>query len=287
MIDFLSMLNIDYKGDRNFIDDFIKEIIVEREDLKEWSGSYYNKIIDIKRKYTDSISLLVRSVVREENALDVRLFMPVSTKGAFIKSENVEVSFHSDNLAALALTESQGGGIPLAFLVINAEDYEDAIITRSKVHGIYLSAFSSEGMIVLPIEEDVFFDDEQEENAESVSSHFMESAGMIEKSMTEEEFYEEMTFIQKLFKTEDVLSVLEVYLFPVENVESMYSLLGIIESVDKESIRDSEGFIYRLRIKTMGISLDLLINEKDLLGEPEVGRRFKGNVWLQGRIDFV
>ena len=26
--------------------------------------------------------------------------------------------------------------------------------------------------------------------------------------------------------------------------------------------------------------------EKDLLGEPTVGRRFKGNVWLQGRVEF-
>jgi hypothetical protein len=28
------------------------------------------------------------------------------------------------------------------------------------------------------------------------------------------------------------------------------------------------------------------MNKKDLLGEPAVGRRFKGNIWLQGMIDF-
>jgi hypothetical protein len=32
------------------------------------------------------------------------------------------------------------------------------------------------------------------------------------------------------------------------------------------------------------MEFDLTINEKDLLGEPEVGRRFKGNVWMQGTV---
>ncbi len=230
---------------------------------------------------------MVRAVIKDDVALDVRLFMPISRKGAFIKSENIDVSYNSENLAAIAFTESEGGGIPVNFLVSNAEDYEDAIINRSKVRGVYLSALSNEGMIVLAIEDDIYFDEAREENAESVSNHFMESAGMREMSMSEEEYYEEMSFIQELLKTEDVLSVLEVYLFPVENVEAMYSLLGIIEDVRKEAIRDSDGFLYCLRVRTMGVDLDLIINEKDLLGEPKVGMRFKGNVWFQGRIDFV
>lgn len=34
------------------------------------------------------------------------------------------------------------------------------------------------------------------------------------------------------------------------------------------------------------MDLDICINEKDLLGEPDVGRRFKGVIWLQGNINF-
>ena len=29
---------------------------------------------------------------------------------------------------------------------------------------------------------------------------------------------------------------------------------------------------------------DVCINEKDLLGEPAIGRRFRGNVWMQGNL---
>ena len=34
------------------------------------------------------------------------------------------------------------------------------------------------------------------------------------------------------------------------------------------------------------IAFDVCINQKDLMGEPEVGRRFKGNIWMQGFINY-
>jgi len=34
------------------------------------------------------------------------------------------------------------------------------------------------------------------------------------------------------------------------------------------------------------LSFDICINKKDLYGEPQVGRRFKGVIWLQGYINF-
>ena len=34
------------------------------------------------------------------------------------------------------------------------------------------------------------------------------------------------------------------------------------------------------------LSFDVCINVKDLFGEPKVGRRFKGVVWLQGAVNY-
>ena len=44
--------------------------------------------------------------------------------------------------------------------------------------------------------------------------------------------------------------------------------------------------IYQFTIESNDMQFDICINKKDLLGEPEVGRRFKGVVWLQGQIHF-
>ncbi|MBP3543149.1 MAG: DUF3881 family protein, partial [Lachnospiraceae bacterium] len=31
----------------------------------------------------------------------------------------------------------------------------------------------------------------------------------------------------------------------------------------------------------------IAINADDLIGEPQIGRRYKGAVWLQGRMEFL
>jgi hypothetical protein len=37
-----------------------------------------------------------------------------------------------------------------------------------------------------------------------------------------------------------------------------------------------------MTVDTNDLVYDVCINEKDLLGEPEIGRRFKGTIWMQG-----
>ena len=44
--------------------------------------------------------------------------------------------------------------------------------------------------------------------------------------------------------------------------------------------------IYVMTIESNSIVLDVCINEQDLLGVPERGRRFRGIIWLQGLVHF-
>ena len=44
--------------------------------------------------------------------------------------------------------------------------------------------------------------------------------------------------------------------------------------------------IYQLHLECNDLLFSVCINSKDLLGEPAVGRRFKGQIWMQGRLNF-
>ena len=69
-------------------------------------------------------------------------------------------------------------------------------------------------------------------------------------------------------------------------VESdQYSVLGEILNVCRIENRLTHQDIYVLTVDTNDLVYDVCINEKDLLGEPAVGRRFKGNIWMQGCIN--
>ena len=61
-------------------------------------------------------------------------------------------------------------------------------------------------------------------------------------------------------------------------------LLGdIIELTEEKNIITNEK-IYCIKVSCNDIIFSVCINKNDLIGEPMVGRRFKGNIWMQGSI---
>lgn len=85
---------------------------------------------------------------------------------------------------------------------------------------------------------------------------------------------------------EDILSIVNSYFMPHGIESDQYAILG--EIVDFALLQNhlTEENVYCLDIVCNDIPLSVCINEKDLLGEPNVGRRFKGNIWLQGSIRY-
>ena len=64
-----------------------------------------------------------------------------------------------------------------------------------------------------------------------------------------------------------------------------YSIVSDILEVEATINSVTGEKVWLMIIDYNGIVIDLAINDKDLTGEPEAGRRFKGSIWLQGRLD--
>ena len=65
-----------------------------------------------------------------------------------------------------------------------------------------------------------------------------------------------------------------------------YSVLGEILEVEPVNNKITGEQIYLLKICANELTFDVCINEKDLYGEPQAGRRFRGEIWLQGYINY-
>ena len=63
-----------------------------------------------------------------------------------------------------------------------------------------------------------------------------------------------------------------------------YSILGEILEVEEVENSLTEEKIYYLKVDCNDLVFCVTINERDLLGEPVAGRRFKGNIWMQGMV---
>ena len=66
----------------------------------------------------------------------------------------------------------------------------------------------------------------------------------------------------------------------------MYYVLGEIRAFRMVRNRLTEEELCIMQIDCNDLPFDLCINTKDLYGEPAVGRRFKGVIWMQGEINF-
>ena len=89
-----------------------------------------------------------------------------------------------------------------------------------------------------------------------------------------------------MIQTEDIYSLVDTYFMPYGIEFDHYSVLGEIIAVEKRQNKVSKENLNIITIKCNDMVFDVCINEKDLVGEPRVNRRFKGIVWMQGHINF-
>ena len=92
--------------------------------------------------------------------------------------------------------------------------------------------------------------------------------------------------ISRKIMTDDVYTLVDTYVMPFGLECDMYSIMGEILGVKKEDNNLTGEEIYDLTLNCNDLVFDVCVNKADLIGEPMLGRRFKGNIWLTGKIDF-
>ena len=90
--------------------------------------------------------------------------------------------------------------------------------------------------------------------------------------------------VSERMKKEDLLSIIETSIMPYGFECDHYMVIGNIINVQEEKNTITDETIYNLLIETYDILINVGINSMDLQGEPKEGRRFRGEIWLQGHV---
>ena len=181
-------------------------------------------------------------------------------------------------------------GMPLIFHLQNMNEYlarkEEVDNSVIDIRHISLAALSLSGSVVMPIEKST-----QDEAA--MKKRKMDRDNLLRKARTGDETaienmaIEDMdtfSILRKKSQTEDVFSLVESYFMPNGIESDEYSVLGEIKDVDENINTITGEEIYILDIVANDVFFNLCIHKDDLLGEPEIGRRFKGIIWMQGQV---
>lgn len=216
-------------------------------------------------------------------------YFPYFHGNAISLQEQVYISRKIDTQAYHGLCDDSRLGVSLIFFLQNAMDYLrcDDMAGQGK-RSVSLSALSLGGHILLPVTNK---QQEQEtilrsgrKRAQMVAEAKKGNQDAIE-SLTIEDF-DLYSMIAERSRNEDVFSIVDTTFIPYGTESDVYTVLARIESYRYVVNLDTKEELCIMQLCCNNLYFDLCINRADLYGEPEVGRRFRGTVWMQGRVEF-
>ena len=243
------------------------------------------------KDFANGMGIAVCGEFDSEERFTYEYYYPYLEGEGITSYEDVSVERHAEKESYAGVCDDIKVGISLIFYLKNKIPYVRAQATgKLPVRGttLTLSALSVSGTVMLPIKQDK--EKLQRVKQESATrSSLMAAARKGDEDAIETLTLEDMdmyTAISKRIHKEDVFSLVDTYFMPYGVECDHYSVLGEIMEMNLVTNKVTGEKIYILKICTNELTFDLSINIIDLYGEPQVGRRFKGVIWLQGNINF-
>lgn len=181
-------------------------------------------------------------------------------------------------------------GTSLIFYVMNAVRYQKEIMRTPVIQNTSVSftALSTNGKILLPVKKNpnqALLDME----AVSTRSRLITAARNGDEKAIESLTMEDIdtyNMVSKRIEKEDVFSIVDTFFMPYGMECDHYQIMGEIQSIQKVKNMRTKEYLYQMQLLCNNVQMNVCINEGDLLGEPDIGRRFKGEVWMQGYINY-
>jgi hypothetical protein len=246
---------------------------------------------EFSKDFAADCGIAVCGEYNEEGDFHIGYHFPYVIGSAVSSSEDVIIERRADNEAYIGACDDMRLDISLIFHLINAADYlnsEKPGNQEARSSAVTLSALCTDGKILLPVLRSEEAAKEKQKKLQKRSALIMAAKNGDEDAMEsltvdDMDIYNE---ISKRIGNEDVYSIVDNCFMPYGFGSDMYSVIGDIKEFSREQNRFTGENLIKMSIICNDINLDVCINEKDLLGEPAVGRRFKGVIWLQGTVEF-
>ena len=278
---------------RKDLEPIIKNVIDDYDDKKVIPEEGGNTFIEISKLYSESLGITVcgeptsdGSEMIEEYYFPFYLGMGISTKEEII----VEKKINSESYCGAC--DDVRIGITLIFHIQNVSQCINELKrTDSKKIGtsVTFSGLSIDGTILFPILKDSIQSKEEKKESD-IRKTLLSAARNGDEDAMESLTINDLdtyTIISKRIREEDVFSIVETYCMPYGIECDLYNIMGEIKNYAMEKNVITGENIYVMTVSCNELVFDLSINEMDLIGIPEIGRRFKGVVWLQGAINFT
>ncbi|MDE6737963.1 MAG: DUF3881 family protein [Lachnospiraceae bacterium] len=277
--------------DRREQQKLITDIILNASHRSYTSNGEETILAEFCEDFAKDMGIAVCGEFDESDRFTYDYFYPYLRGTGISSCEDVSVERHADKESYAGVCDDIKVGVSLIFYLQNMvpyvkAQYENILPIRGTT--LTLSGLSLKGNIILPISKN----DMQKQKVQKASrnrNQLIDAARRGDEDAIESLTLEDMdtyTAISKKILTEDVFSLVDTYFMPYGVECDQYSIMGEILDISLRVNKITKEEIYVMRLSCNDLQFDVCINKKDLYGEPQVGRRFKGIIWLQGYINY-
>lgn len=284
--------------DRRELQKLLTDVVVDSSERAYTSGDDESLLASFSKDFAEdaeglgsSIGITVCGEFDSEDKFTYEYYFPY-LKGSNISSEeDVSVERHAAQESYAGVCDDIRVGVSLIFYLQNMIPYvkvRNAGFLPVRGTTLTLAALSIQGTIMMPInktEKDLIRNKQVSMNRSQLLNAARKGDEEAIESLTLDDM-DTYTTISKRIQKEDVFSLVDTYFMPYGIECDQYSILGEIMECNVIKNRITQEEIYLMTINCNDLVFDLCINREDVYGEPAIGRRFKGTIWMQGYINF-
>jgi len=276
---------------RSDLNKLINHIVENATNIKTVQLNHQNSLTEMSMEFGDSIGITIRGEYDQNDVFQLDNYFPYAVGTGISTQEDLAINKKVDTEAYTGMCDDYRLGVSLIFYIQNVAEYLQRKNQEQKLSPnipVALSALSLEGRVLLPIEKD-------EIQVKNLTAEKINRSNLIAEakkgnqdaidSLTIEDI-DTYAMVTKRAKKEDIYSIVDTCFIPYGSESDNYSILATIldSRLIKNTLTNEE--IYDLNVICNDITFRVCINKKDFLGEPLPGRRFKGNIWMQGKLCF-
>lgn len=244
-------------------------------------------LIQFEKDFGPSMGLTLIGEYDINGALSIEHYFPYLKGDTFMEYENISIEKQTDKESYAGVCEDYRLGMTLIFYILNIADYaKSKWFNYSNRHmtQVKFSGLSISGTILLGVKRNKE-QQRYEDELRAMHNNLLAAAKNGDAEAIENLTIDEMdtyTSLTARVQNEDILSIVDTSFMPCGVECDHYMVIGNILKVTALKNSYTGESVYNLLLEANNIVMNIGINSADLQGEPKEGRRFRGEVWLQG-----
>lgn len=246
---------------------------------------------EVRKDYGQCMGISLCGELDENDVFELAYYFPYFQGSGISTYSEIAVERKIEKEQYVGMCEDSRIGISLIFTLQNGIEYmreRQAGFVDNLTTSVTLSGLSLSGTILLPVIKDesrLKSEREASDNRKMLLNAARNGDQTAIETLTLDDI-DTYSQVSRRLVNEDVFSIVDTYFMPYGIECDLYSIMGEILAVRKRKNTLTGVEVYQMKLNVNELQFDVCVPTESVMGEPEIGRRYKGTIWLQGYINF-